>query len=162
MDDYDYQRAMVSALRAEIAARGWTRKELGERAGINEQTMLRTFLCKRAMNVAQLSAMADALGVTIEYLAGEADRWARDLPATRSDRPVHRPTDPRELIAWLIANPSQDDVLNTRLSEVERRTGLTGNALAQLRDQVTRSRRAELTKALRALPPSENRASNDH
>lgn len=162
MDDtgggWDYQRAIVAALNAEIGARGWTRKYLGELAGINEQQMLRLFNCHRQLNVAQLGAMVDALGVTIEHIAAEADRWSRELPATRSDRPAPRPTDPRELLLWLIANPSQDDVLNGRLSEVESRTGLSGNALGKLRDQIRHTRRAELRRALAALAPSTKRA----
>lgn len=155
MDEWSYQRAIVAALNAEIGARGWTRKYLGELAGIGEQTMMRIFRCERNMNVQQLGAMVDALGVTIEHLAAEADRWSRELPAM-----PQRPTDPRALIEWLIANPSQDDVLNTRLGELESRTGLTGNALAKLRDQVETVRRTELKASLRALTPSTKRAPN--
>lgn len=160
MDDYSHQRAIVAALNAEIGARGWTRKELGERAGIAEQTMLRLFLCRRPMRVDQLGAMVDALGVSIEHVVSEANRWERELPVTPSAQPSQRPTDPRELIAWLIDNPKADDVLTTRLGEVEQRTGLTGNALRAIRDQIGRARRTELQQALRALPPSENRANH--
>lgn len=105
--EWDYQRAIVAALNAEIGARGWTRKHLGELSGIGEQTMMRIFRCERNMNVQQLGAMADALGITIEHLAAEADRWSLELPGTRGDRPAPRPTDPRGLIEWLLANPSQ-------------------------------------------------------
>jgi transcriptional regulator with XRE-family HTH domain len=74
MTEREYQRAVVAALNAELGARGWTRKHLGERAGITEQTMMRIFRCERDMNVEQLGAMLNALGVTAQYLAMEAER----------------------------------------------------------------------------------------
>src|SRR5690349_14385993 len=129
----DYQRALVAALMAELGGRGWSRKRLADESGLTDQTLRRVFRLERDMNVAQLAAMADALGVTIEHLAAEADRWSRELPATSSERPAQRPTDPRELIRWLMDNPSRDDVLLARFGEVESRTGVSGNALAGLR-----------------------------
>lgn len=154
----DYQQALVAAISAELGGRGWTRKQLADASGITDQTLRRVMRLERDMNVAQLGAIVDALGVTHEYLAAEAEHWRSSSPGARSD--LRRPTDPRGLIAWLIANPSQDDVLNDRLSEIGNQTGLSGNALAKLRDEVMNMRRRELDASLSALTPSPKRAPN--
>lgn len=158
MDEYKHQRAIVAALNAELGARGWTRKQLAQRTGIAEQTLMRLFLCRRPMRLDQLGAMIDALGITSEHLVSEAHRWSRALVQESERQP--RPTDPRELLQWLIDNPNADDVLQARLSEATEKTGLSGNTLTELRDEVVTARRRDLERSLRALTPSPKRASN--
>ncbi len=74
-----HQRLLVAAINAEIGGRGWTRKYLGDKAGISAQQMERIFNLKRQMTVQQWGAIADALGVTMDYLAGESQKWATTL-----------------------------------------------------------------------------------
>lgn len=161
-DDMRHQRVLVAAINAEIGGRGWTRKYLGERAGISPQQMERIFNLKRPMNVEQWGAIADALGVTMDYLAGEANRWQDALP--RSSAPAPSPeggVDPRSLLLQLLAEPSSDAELVSRLSEAAALPGVTGNRLKRLQDEIRHTRKGELQRALDALPTTaEQRLAN--
>jgi transcriptional regulator with XRE-family HTH domain len=79
VDDMKHQRLLVAAINAEIGGRGWTRKYLGEKSGISPQQMERIFNLKRQMTVQQWGAIADALGVTMDYLAAESRKWETTL-----------------------------------------------------------------------------------
>jgi len=56
--------AVAAQLRAERGAAGLTYKELAERAGLTEQSVMRYLTEKREPNTAQLGALCDALGLT--------------------------------------------------------------------------------------------------
>jgi transcriptional regulator with XRE-family HTH domain len=78
-DGREYQRSLVAAIDAEIGVRRWSRGHLADLAGINRQTMDRIFLLRRDMNVAQLSAIADALGIDPGVIALRAKEWRQRL-----------------------------------------------------------------------------------
>lgn len=64
----------MKAIRAETAARGQTIRGLSKQAGIPERVMIRALNCERDLNMAQLSQIASALGVSPSYLVSEGER----------------------------------------------------------------------------------------
>lgn len=56
--------AVTEQLRAERAAKQMPFKELVQRTGMSEQTLIRYFNGKRDIPLTQLAAIADALGLT--------------------------------------------------------------------------------------------------
>jgi hypothetical protein len=112
--------------------------------------MERIFNLKRQMNVQQWGAIADALGVTMDYLAGESRRWANEPPTPAP----HVAADPRSLITQLLADPTTDAELATRLSEAAALPGVTGARLKRLQSEIRQTRQGELRRALDALPPA--------
>jgi transcriptional regulator with XRE-family HTH domain len=66
-------------IKAEIERLGWTRKDLANRAGVPEQTVY-AWLARdsQRMDVAQLSRVADCLGLTLDWLiAGKTPKRRR-------------------------------------------------------------------------------------
>jgi transcriptional regulator with XRE-family HTH domain len=151
-DDMKHQRVLVAAMNAEMGGRGWTRKYLGERAGITPQQMERIFNLKRPMNVEQFGAIADALGVSMDYLAGESQRWAGISHAPASGPSPEQGMDPRTLIRALLDDPDSDAELNRRLSEARGLTGVSAARMKRLTDEIRSLRQGELERALDALP----------
>jgi transcriptional regulator with XRE-family HTH domain len=81
----EFQRYLVMAINAERAAQSLTIKGLAEAAGINERTMLRIVHLERSMDMGQVSALADALGIPVSRLAMEAERRLSEAtPAERA------------------------------------------------------------------------------
>lgn len=142
----DYQRALIAEIDSVMGRRRISRRELSRLSGIHRVTLDRIFTFERDMNVAQWDAMCSALGVDPGEMAARASN-----PSVTA----HPGEDPRSLIAYLLNNPTQDDTLNTRLSEAESRSGLRGSQLAAHKETIRNVRRRELGDALRALPPSE-------
>jgi transcriptional regulator with XRE-family HTH domain len=60
--------AVAAQLRAERGAADLTYKELAERAGLKEQSVMRYLTEKREPTVDQLGALCDALGLTPQEL----------------------------------------------------------------------------------------------
>jgi transcriptional regulator with XRE-family HTH domain len=82
MVDRGYQRLLIAAIDAEMGVRRLSRARLAKMAGIPTVSMDRYFNLGRDMNVSQLGAIADALGVTPEYLVGKAAEYRGNLPPT--------------------------------------------------------------------------------
>lgn len=55
---------VAAQLRAERGAAGLAYKELADKAGLTEQSVMRYLTEKREPNAGQLGAMCDALGIT--------------------------------------------------------------------------------------------------
>lgn len=71
---------LMDAIRAEAAAKRVTIKALAKAADVSYVAMRRYLAyadTDRPMNLSQLYRVADALGVTVEYLAGEGARRAK-------------------------------------------------------------------------------------
>lgn len=149
--DRSYQRLLIDQANAEMGRQRVSRRELARMIGIHRNTLDRIFTCERDMNVAQWDAIAHALGFDPGELAARASRASVTPP---------KGEDPRTIIAWLIANPSQDEELNNRLSEADATPELRGSALVQIRETIRDVRRAELERALAALPPSPKQGGN--
>ena len=60
--------AVAAQLRAERGAAELTYKELADRAGLTEQSVMRYLTEKREPNAGQLGALCDALGLTPQEL----------------------------------------------------------------------------------------------
>lgn len=60
--------AVAEQLRAERAAANLTQKELAEKAGLKEQSVMRYLNGVREPNAGQLGALCDALGITPQDL----------------------------------------------------------------------------------------------
>lgn len=144
--------SVAGAVRAEAARRGWKTDELARRSGITRRTMFRlvdpdpTDRSPAKWTTDYIEAVAAAFGIRVSELMALAEQ-----PGVTA----HPGEDPRSLIAYLLNNPTQDDTLNTRLSEAESRSGLRGSQLAAFKETIRNVRRRELGDALRALPPSE-------
>jgi lambda repressor-like predicted transcriptional regulator len=147
----DYQRALIEELDAEMGRRRISRRELSRLSGIHRVTLDRIFTLQRDLNVAQWAAIAQALGIDPSELAARAS--ASSVTPPKSD-------DPRTLIAWLLANPGQDEELNNRLSEAVSSGEFRGSALTQIQETIRDVRRNELVNALAALPPSAGQGGN--
>jgi transcriptional regulator with XRE-family HTH domain len=155
----EYQRALVAAIKSEIGGRGWSRKHLAELSGITEQQMERIFNLKRDMSVAQLDAIAGALGVEPDDLAMAARRW-RD-PHVTTNTIGQSGTDPRTLIRELLDNPDKDTELLDRLAEAAQHLGDKSARAKRLAQEIRNTRRDELAHALASLPPAEQRAAGE-
>ena len=64
--------AVAQQLRAERGAAGLTYKDIAERTGLAEQSVMRYFTEKREINTSVLGALCDALGVTPQDLLRRA------------------------------------------------------------------------------------------
>lgn len=147
----DYQRALIEELDAEMGRRRISRRELSRLSGIHRVTLDRIFTLQRDLNVAQWAAIAHALGIDPSELAARASASSVTPP---------KGEDPRTLIAWLLANPGQDEELNDRLSEAVASGDFRGSALTQIQETIRDVRRNELVNALAALPPSAAQGGN--
>jgi transcriptional regulator with XRE-family HTH domain len=176
MDGRDYQTVVAAALTAEIAGRGWTRKDLAERAGIEVGTLGRYFRGQRDMNVAHLEALASALGWSIPKLISEVENWRAGHPEGHSSAPISYASDEeyhpkgggysgddiRAHIVHLLANPNSDTELLRRLDIASSQSGVKGRKLSALLAEVRSLRRGELERALRALPANRGEPSGNH
>lgn len=70
MDTTAYPIRVAQAVTEAMNAGGWSEKALAETTGIPRVT-LRRRLAGAAFNVAELAAIADALGTTVSELIGE-------------------------------------------------------------------------------------------
>jgi hypothetical protein len=104
-------------------------------------------------NTDYIEAVAVAFGLRVSELIALAERSGVTPPKSE---------DPRTLIAWLLANPSQDEELNNRLSEAVSSGEFRGSALTQIQETIRDVRRNELVNALAALPPSAGQGGNRH
>jgi lambda repressor-like predicted transcriptional regulator len=78
--DRTYQAALIAAINAEMGGLGLSRRQMLARAGLSENTMERVFRLQRDLNVTQIEAMANAMGVTPEYIAARAAEWRTKGP----------------------------------------------------------------------------------
>jgi lambda repressor-like predicted transcriptional regulator len=155
--DRTYQAALIAAINAEMGGLGLSRRQMLARAGLSENTMERVFRLQRDLNVTQIEAMAEAMGVTPEHIARRASEWRGradgDDPATASVT-SHLSEDPRTLIRYLMDHPDNDGTLQTRLGELRRESGASSRTLAAVEHEMVNNRRTELARALDALPPA--------
>ena len=75
----DINEATAKALSAERAASGLTIKELAEKSGIPERTLIRVLKGERDINMLQISKLAPVYGMQPHEIIVEAERYiARD------------------------------------------------------------------------------------
>lgn len=83
--------AVAAEVRGEIAARGWTLKDLEAASGVNYFTVRRLLAAERHMTLAVLEALAKALDTTAGEIVGDAQtRLARALETKKAARKVSR------------------------------------------------------------------------
>lgn len=70
----DIDAAMVVQIKAEMAARDWTRQELANKAGISTSAMSRYMSGERKMRLKDFGDIAEALGISYLELATRAQR----------------------------------------------------------------------------------------
>jgi lambda repressor-like predicted transcriptional regulator len=70
----ELQAWMSQAIRAESAARGLSVRQLALKAGIPDKVLRRALDCERAFHLEQLEKIAAALGVSLTFVASEAER----------------------------------------------------------------------------------------
>lgn len=70
MDTNTYPTQVAQTVAAAMQAQGWSEKALAEATGISRVT-LRRRLAGAAFNVAELAAIADALGTTVSDLLNQ-------------------------------------------------------------------------------------------
>lgn len=148
----EYQRSLVRAINAELGALGWSRSRLARESGLNPQQLDRIFNLRRDLNVTQLDRIIRALGVTPDYLTAQARRWDQRA-TTPVGRPVTRLT--RAELLGLLASPSSDETLQTRLGNVGLGSGDHGKDLEALRTAIQQLRRDELLALLGDLAADE-------
>lgn len=79
--------AVAAVLRGERAASGMTLEQVAAKAGIPVVTVQRLLAAKRAIDVAAIEALADALGTTPpDVVAAAKDRLARDAISAEAAR----------------------------------------------------------------------------
>src|SRR5690242_9181800 len=108
-------QAIAAELRAVIARRQIQHRVLSEGSGIPKSTLSNLLSGHSAMDVDQLARICAVIGVE-----------PADVMSVAVGHVTARPTDAYALLVWLIDNPESDEVLASRLSEVEERTGLNG------------------------------------
>ena len=77
----ELQSFVAQAIGTELGARGWSRRGLAARAGLNERTLMRVMTCTREMTLQQLDRIAQALDVSPVYLLTEAHRRSAGIPS---------------------------------------------------------------------------------
>lgn len=70
MDTNTYQRQVAETVAHAVGAGGWSEKALAEVTGIPRVTLRRRLTGSSAFNVAELAAIADALGTNVSDLIG--------------------------------------------------------------------------------------------
>lgn len=150
------QRQLIAALDAELGIRRWSRRHLAEVSGINRQTMDRIFTFQRDLNIEQLGKIAEALGVQPDDIMSAAITTGIDRAAGRISTGLPPKGDPRALLVYLLAHPTEDPELITRLDEARQHVGDTSGRAKRLADQIRATRSAELQRRLDALPFDSN------
>jgi hypothetical protein len=82
MVNRDYQRLLIAAIESEMGPRRISRAKLAKMVNIPTVSLDRYFNLARDMNVTQFGAIAEALGVTPEYLVMRAAEFRGKLPPT--------------------------------------------------------------------------------
>lgn len=72
MDTNTYPAQVAQAVAEAVKAGGWSEKGLAEATGIPRVTLRRRLAGGAPFNVAELAAIADALGTTVTALTSEA------------------------------------------------------------------------------------------
>jgi transcriptional regulator with XRE-family HTH domain len=84
----------VLGLRGE---RGWSRRELARRSGLHEVHLSKVETGERKrLEADTIIALAQALGVSTDYLLGLADQPARQAPRPRRKKPAPADDDKEE------------------------------------------------------------------
>lgn len=88
------EKAFSQALGARVASlrrqQDLTQAQLGELAGISQQKVAAVELGTRRLAIAELPAMAKALGVTLEELIGEEPKRAKRGPTPKLQQQLER------------------------------------------------------------------------
>jgi hypothetical protein len=104
----------------------------------------------------------DLTGAICDYLGLDmpaALRGERRLvvPEARDHETPPSGGDVRTMILRFIDHPEDDGVLQTRLGDLRRQTGLSGRRLAGVEAEMVNTRRRELERALAELAPGGSR-----
>lgn len=80
----DMNEAVAKAISAERGAAGMTIKELAEKSGVPERTLIRLLKAERDIKVDQLAALADVFGITPAALIAEAQKYQKREEAQKA------------------------------------------------------------------------------
>jgi transcriptional regulator with XRE-family HTH domain len=151
----------LGAVLSERAGRRVSNKEIADKLGVHPSQVGRYLAGTKSPNLEEIRLMAEAVGADwFEVMQEAHERVAGGQVVPPISDPLYPPigADPRALIRFLLENPERDEELNTRLSDAQTRSGLTGRRLVNLQETIRTVRREELEHALGALPPSAERA----
>lgn len=85
----DINEAVARAINAERGAANLTIKQLAEKSGIPERTLIRILKAERDIKVDQLAMLADAFGITPSQLVQESENLqSRDSEAKTNNCPI--------------------------------------------------------------------------
>ena len=147
-------KRVAAVLRARKGELQVSDRQIADAIGVSQEQVSRFLRPSRVMTLEQTEAICRFLGLDLSAtLRGERVATVSGVTPPKSD-------DPRTLIMWLLANPSQDEELNNRLSEAFASGEFRGSALTQIQETIRDVRRNELVNALAALPPSAGQGGN--
>lgn len=153
-----YQRLLIDQANAEMGRRRISRRELSRITDIPRTVLDRLFQCERDMSVRQWDAIATALGFDPGELAkkARAEAGGEAMPPASDSQTPPSGDDVRGLITWLLDHSDKDGVLQTRLGDLRRQTGLSSRRLKGVEAEMVNTRRRELERALAELAPGDS------
>lgn len=105
----DINEATAKAIAAERSAAGLTIKELSEKSGVPERTLIRMLKNERDIKVTQIAQLAEVFGINSHELIEEAEKFiARAARVYEARERESRITD--DLIDRIAAHPEDYDV----------------------------------------------------
>lgn len=105
----DINEATAKAIAAERSAAGLTIKELSEKSGVPERTLIRMLKNERDIKVTQIAQLAEVFGINPHELIEEAEKFiARAARAYEARERESQITD--DLIDRIAAHPEDYDV----------------------------------------------------
>ena len=109
----DINEATAKAIAAERSAAGLTIKELSEKSGVPERTLIRMLKNERDIKVTQIAQLAEVFGINPHELIEEAEKFiARAARVYEARERESRITD--DLIDRIAAHPEDYDVAANR------------------------------------------------
>lgn len=105
----DINEATAKAIAAERSAAGLTIKELSEKSGVPERTLIRMLKNERDIKVTQIAQLAEVFGINPHELIEEAEKFiARAARAYAAREREFQVTD--DLVDRIAAHPEDFDV----------------------------------------------------
>lgn len=119
----DINEATAKAIAAERSAAGLTIKELSEKSGVPERTLIRMLKNERDIKVTQIAQLAEVFGINPHELIEEAEKFI--ARAARNEAREHLPS-PSPSSVPACPRPDADDDVAAAIRDHER-YGLAAN-----------------------------------
>ena len=108
----DINEATAKAIAAERSAAGLTIKELSEKSGVPERTLIRMLKNERDIKVTQIAQLAEVFGINPHELIEEAEKFITRAARNEARERESQVTD--DLIDRIAAHPEDYDVAANR------------------------------------------------